>query len=78
MSMMYMLEKAFGKRIADFQGVQFQLRASRWKSSPLASSSTQRSRSRVLPFLKEAAMAKLAASEVAERAASLAVEFTEA
>ena len=78
MSMMHMLErKQFGKRIADFQGVQFQFArlAMEIESARLLVFNAARLKQSGLPFLKEAAMAKLAASEVAERAASLAIEF---
>jgi alkylation response protein AidB-like acyl-CoA dehydrogenase len=77
-SMIYMLErKQFGKRIADFQGVQFQFAriAMEIEAARLMVYNAARLREAGLPFLKEAAMAKLAASEVAERSASLAIEF---
>ena len=70
--------KQFGKAIADFQGVQFQLaRAGRRKSrrARLLVYNAARLRDRAQPFLTEAAMCKLFASEVAERAASLAVNL---
>ena len=77
-SMKYMLErKQFGKRIADFQGVQFQYArlAMEIEAARLLVFNAARLREAKMPFLKEAAMAKLAASEVAEKAGSLAIEF---
>jgi alkylation response protein AidB-like acyl-CoA dehydrogenase len=67
----------FGKPIADFQGVQFQIAraATEIEASRLLVYNAARLRDRGEPFLKEAAMAKLFSSEVAERTASLAVNL---
>jgi alkylation response protein AidB-like acyl-CoA dehydrogenase len=69
--------KQFGKAIADFQGVQFQIAraATEVAASRLLVYNAARLRDAGLPFLKEAAMGKLFASEVAERTASLAVNL---
>lgn len=67
----------FGKAIADFQGVQFQLAraAVDVEATRLLTYNAARLRDAGLPFLKEAAMCKLHASEAAERTASLAVNL---
>ena len=69
--------KQFGKAIADFQGVQFQLAraATEVEAARLLVYNAARLRDARQPFLKEAAMCKLFASEVAERTASLAVNL---
>jgi alkylation response protein AidB-like acyl-CoA dehydrogenase len=69
--------KQFGKAIADFQGVQFQIAraATEVEASRLLVYNAARLRDAGIPFLKEAAMCKLFASEVAERTASLAVNL---
>ena len=69
--------KQFGKAIADFQGVQFQLAraAMEIESARLLVYNAARLRDARQPFLTEAAMCKLAASEVAERTASLAINL---
>ena len=69
--------KQFGKAIADFQGVQFQLAraATEVEAARLLVYNAARLRDAGEPFLKEAAMCKLFASEVAERVASLAVNL---
>jgi alkylation response protein AidB-like acyl-CoA dehydrogenase len=69
--------KQFGKAIADFQGVQFQLAraATDVEAARLLVYNAARLRDAGRPFLKEAAMCKLFASEVAERTASLAVNL---
>ena len=69
--------KQFGRAIADFQGVQFQLArlATEVEAARLLVFNAARLRDRGEPFLTEAAMCKLYASEVAERAASLAVNL---
>ena len=69
--------KQFGKAIADFQGVQFQLAraATDVEAARLLVYNAARLRDAGKPFLKEAAMCKLFASEVAERTASLAVNL---
>jgi alkylation response protein AidB-like acyl-CoA dehydrogenase len=69
--------KQFGKAIAEFQGVQFQLAraATEIEAARLLVYNAARLRDAGQPFLKEAAMCKLFASEVAERTASLAVNL---
>ena len=69
--------KQFGKPIADFQGVQFQLAgiATEIEAARLLVYNAARLRESGRPFAKEAAMAKYFASQVAERAASLAIEI---
>lgn len=69
--------KQFGKAIAGFQGVQFQLAraATEIEAARLMVYNAARLKDAHLPFVKEAAMAKLYASEVAERTASLAVDL---
>ena len=68
--------KQFGKTIAEFQGVQFELArmATEIEAARLLVYNAARLRDAGLPFLTEAAMAKYYASEVAERAASKAIE----
>jgi len=68
--------KQFGKRIAEFQGVQFDLAemAVDVEASRLMTYNAARLRDASLPFVTEAAMAKYFASQVAERVASRAVE----
>src|SRR5690606_30769297 len=67
----------FGQAVADFQGVQFQLAraATEVEASRLLTYNAARLRDQRRPFLREAAMAKLFASETAERTASLAVNL---
>jgi alkylation response protein AidB-like acyl-CoA dehydrogenase len=67
----------FGKPIADFQGVQFQLAraATELEAARLMVYNAARLRGAGQPFLKEAAMCKLFSSEVAERVSSLAVNL---
>jgi short/branched chain acyl-CoA dehydrogenase len=69
--------KQFGKPISDFQGVQFQLAraAAEVESARLLVYNAARLRDVGQPFLTEAAMCKIIASEVAERTASLAVNL---
>ena len=69
--------KQFGKAIADFQGVQFQLAraAAEVEAARLLVYNAARLRDAGQPFLTEAAMCKIIASEVAERTASLAVNL---
>jgi alkylation response protein AidB-like acyl-CoA dehydrogenase len=69
--------RQFGKAIADFQGVQFQLAraAMEVESARLLVYNAARLRDAGQPFLTEAAMCKLHASEVAERTASLAINL---
>ncbi|MCB9731016.1 MAG: acyl-CoA dehydrogenase [Deltaproteobacteria bacterium] len=77
-AMAYMRErKQFGTRIADFQGVQFQYAdlATEIECARLLVYNAARLKDAGKPFLKEAAMAKLKSSIVAEKAASMGVEF---
>ncbi|HEV8317996.1 MAG TPA: acyl-CoA dehydrogenase [Vicinamibacterales bacterium] len=69
--------KQFGKLIADFQAVQFQIAraATELEAARLMVYNAARLRDAGRPFLKEAAMCKLFSSEVAERVASLAVNL---
>jgi len=69
--------KQFGKAIAEFQGVQFQIAraATDVEAARLMVYNAARLRDAGQPFLKEAAMAKLFSSEVAERVSSLAVNL---
>jgi alkylation response protein AidB-like acyl-CoA dehydrogenase len=69
--------KQFGKAIAEFQGVQFQLAraAVDVESARLAVYNAARLRDAGRPFLTEAAICKILSSEVAERVASLAVNL---
>jgi alkylation response protein AidB-like acyl-CoA dehydrogenase len=69
--------KQFGKPIAEFQGVQFQLArmATEVEAARLLVYNAARLRDLGEPFLTEAAMCKIFASEVAERSASLAVNL---
>jgi butyryl-CoA dehydrogenase/short/branched chain acyl-CoA dehydrogenase len=68
--------KQFGKPLAEFQAMQFQLArmATEIEAARLLVYNAARLKDSGAPYLKEAAMAKLFASEVAERTASLAVE----
>jgi alkylation response protein AidB-like acyl-CoA dehydrogenase len=67
----------FGKTIAEFQGVQFQIAraATEIEASRLMVYNAARLRDAGESFLKEAAMCKLFSSEVAERVSSLAVNL---
>jgi alkylation response protein AidB-like acyl-CoA dehydrogenase len=69
--------KQFGKAIADFQGVQFQLAqaATELEAARLLVYNAARLRDAHKPFLQEAAMCKLFSSQVAERVTSLAVQI---
>jgi alkylation response protein AidB-like acyl-CoA dehydrogenase len=69
--------KQFGKAIAEFQGVQFDLAraATELEAARLTVYNAARLRDAGEPFLKEAAMCKLFSSEVAERVTSLAVNL---
>ncbi len=68
--------KQFGKAIADFQGVQFDLAemAVSVEAARLLVYNAARLRDAGLPFVQEAAMAKLFSSTIAEQVASKAVE----
>jgi alkylation response protein AidB-like acyl-CoA dehydrogenase len=69
--------KQFGRAIADNQGVQFQLAraASEIEAARLLVYNAARLRDAGKPFLTEAAICKLVASETAERTASLAINL---
>jgi alkylation response protein AidB-like acyl-CoA dehydrogenase len=69
--------KQFGKAIADFQAVQFQIAraATEVEAARLMVYNAARLRDAGQPFLKEAAMCKIFSSEVAERVSSLAVNL---
>jgi len=69
--------KQFGKPIADFQGVQFQLAvmATELEAARLLVYNGARLRDAGRPFLAEAAMAKYHSSEVAEKIASRSIEI---
>ena len=69
--------KQFGKTIAEFQGVQFQLAqmATEVEAARLLVYNAARLRDDGRPFLAEAAMAKYYSSEVAEKVASKAIEI---
>jgi butyryl-CoA dehydrogenase/short/branched chain acyl-CoA dehydrogenase len=68
--------KQFGKLIAEFQGVQFELAemATQIEAARLLVYNAARLKESGRPFLKEAAMAKYFASQVAETVASKAIE----
>jgi alkylation response protein AidB-like acyl-CoA dehydrogenase len=68
--------KQFGKAIAEFQGVQFELArmATELEAARLLVYNSARLRDAGMPFLAEAAMAKYYSSEVAEKIASKAIE----
>lgn len=77
-AMKYMLERQqFGRPIAEFQGLEFQYAqvATEIEAARLMVYNAARLKDAGQPFVKEAAMAKLFSSQVAERAASMAVEF---
>lgn len=67
----------FGQVVADFQGVKFQLAqmAVSIETARLLVYNAARLKAAAAPYVKEAAMAKLHASEVAERVASLSLEL---
>jgi len=69
--------KQFGRPVADFQGVQFQLAkaATELEAARLTVYNAARRRDAGEPFLTEAAICKLFSSEVAERVTSLAVQL---
>jgi butyryl-CoA dehydrogenase/short/branched chain acyl-CoA dehydrogenase len=69
--------KQFGTRIADFQGVQFQIAqaATDLEAARLMVYNAARLKDAGRPFLREAAMAKLFSSQVAEKVTSLAVQL---
>jgi len=67
----------FGKRISDFQGVQFQLAqmATELEAARLMVYNAARLKDAGLPFLQEAAMAKLFSSQVAQKITSTCVDL---
>src|SRR5271169_2246438 len=69
--------KQFGKPIAEFQGVQFQLAvmATELEAARLLVYNAARLRDAGRPFVAEAAMAKYYSSEVAEKVASKSIEI---
>src|SRR5229473_3582618 len=69
--------RQFGKPIADFQGVQFQIAqmATEIEAARLMVYNCARMKDAGVNFVKEAAMTKLFASQVAERVTSLAIEI---
>ena len=69
--------KQFGKALADFQGIQFQIAqmATEIEAARLLVYNAARMKDAGMNFVKEAAMAKLFASQVAERVTSLCVEI---
>lgn len=74
----YSLErKQFGKSIAEFQGIQFQLAqmATEIEAARMMVYNAARMKDAGMNFVKEAAMTKLFASQVAERVASLSLEI---
>ena len=77
-SLKYVKEREqFGKPVADFQGVQFQLAqaATELEAARLMVYNAARLEDAGESYTKEAAMAKLLSSQVAERVTSLAVEL---
>jgi len=69
--------KQFGQRISEFQGVQFQIAqaATDLEAARLMVYNAARLKDARKPFLREAAMAKLFSSQVAEKVTSLAVQL---
>jgi butyryl-CoA dehydrogenase/short/branched chain acyl-CoA dehydrogenase len=69
--------KQFGKPLADFQGIQFQIAqmATDIEAARLLVYNAARMKDAGVNFVKEAAMAKLFCSQVAERVTSLAIEI---
>jgi butyryl-CoA dehydrogenase/short/branched chain acyl-CoA dehydrogenase len=69
--------KQFGKSIAEFQGIQFQIAqmATEIEAARLMVYNAARMKDAGMPFVKEAAMTKLFCSQVAERVTSLAIEI---
>jgi butyryl-CoA dehydrogenase/short/branched chain acyl-CoA dehydrogenase len=69
--------KQFGKPIAEFQGIQFQIAqmATEIESARLMVYNAARMKDAGVAFVREAAMTKLFCSQVAERVTSLAVEI---
>jgi alkylation response protein AidB-like acyl-CoA dehydrogenase len=69
--------KQFGKTLSEFQGIQFQIAqmATEIEAARLMVYNAARMKDAGMNFVKEAAMAKLFASQVAERVTSLAIEI---
>jgi alkylation response protein AidB-like acyl-CoA dehydrogenase len=69
--------KQFGKAIAEFQGIQFQIAqaATELEAARLMVYNAARLKDANLPFVKEAAMAKLFSSQVCEKVTSVCVEI---
>jgi short-chain 2-methylacyl-CoA dehydrogenase len=69
--------KQFGQAVADFQGVQFQIAAAatELEAARLMVYNAARLKDAKQPFVREAAMAKLFSSQVAEKVTSLAVQL---
>jgi butyryl-CoA dehydrogenase/short/branched chain acyl-CoA dehydrogenase len=69
--------KQFGKAISEFQGIQFQIAqmATEIEAARLMVYNCARMKDAGVSFVKEAAMTKLFASQVAERVTSLAIEI---
>ena len=69
--------RQFGTRIADFQGVQFQIAqaATDLEAARLMVYNAARLKDAGRPFLREAAMAKLFSSQVAEKVTSLSIQL---
>jgi len=69
--------KQFGRPIADFQGIQFQIAqmATEIEAARMLLYNAARMKDAGMNFVKEAAMTKLFCSQVAERVASLCVEI---
>jgi alkylation response protein AidB-like acyl-CoA dehydrogenase len=69
--------RQFGKPLSEFQGIQFQIAqmATDIEASRLMVYNAARMKDSGVSFVKEAAMAKLFASQVAERVSSLAIEI---
>ena len=69
--------KQFGKAISEYQGIQFQIAqmATEIEAARLMVYNAARMKDAGVPFVKEAAMTKLFASQVAERVTSLAIEI---
>jgi alkylation response protein AidB-like acyl-CoA dehydrogenase len=69
--------KQFGKALAEFQGIQFQIAqmATEIEAARLMVYNAARMKDAGVNFVKEAAMTKLYASQVAERVTSLAIEI---
>jgi alkylation response protein AidB-like acyl-CoA dehydrogenase len=67
----------FGKRVGDFQGVQFQIAqmATELEAARLMVYNAARLKDAGQPFLQEAAMAKLFSSQVAQRITSTAIDL---